>query len=174
MCADSDDGLVTDRQLAIIWTNDRIDIFITSQWRHNERDGVSNHRRLDCLLKRLFRPRSKKTSKFRITGICEGNSPVTDEFPAQRTSNMETFPADDAITDVHYVVGDHRCTLFIFIDNQDTHYAPNADRTPFVLIVRLELKILTLLCNEAMNLCVFFPRNKQPCKYFRIIVCYTS
>ena len=23
------------------------------QWRHNERDGVSNHRRFDCLLTRL-------------------------------------------------------------------------------------------------------------------------
>ena len=27
------------------------------QWRHNERDVVSNHRRLDCLLNRLFRHR---------------------------------------------------------------------------------------------------------------------
>ena len=25
--------------------------------RHNERDGVSNHQRLDCLLSRLFRRR---------------------------------------------------------------------------------------------------------------------
>ena len=24
------------------------------QWRHNERDGVSNHQRLACLLNRLF------------------------------------------------------------------------------------------------------------------------
>ena len=59
------------------------------QWRHNERDGVSNHRRLDCLLKRLFRRRSKKTSKLPVTGLCEGNSPVTGEFPAQRASNAE-------------------------------------------------------------------------------------
>ena len=29
----------------------------TLQWRHNERDGFSNHRRLDCLLTRLFRRR---------------------------------------------------------------------------------------------------------------------
>ena len=28
------------------------------QWRHNERDSVSNHRRLNCLLNRLFRYRS--------------------------------------------------------------------------------------------------------------------
>ena len=51
---------------------------ITLQWRHNEGDGVSNHRRLDCLLNRLFRCRSKKTSKLRVTGLCAGNSPVTE------------------------------------------------------------------------------------------------
>ena len=28
-------------------------------------------------------------SKIHITGLCEGNSPVTCEFPAQRTSNAE-------------------------------------------------------------------------------------
>ena len=59
----------------------------TLQWCHNERDGLSNHRRLECLLNRLFRRRSKKTSKRRVTGLCEGNSPVTNEFPAQRSSN---------------------------------------------------------------------------------------
>ena len=57
------------------------------QWRHNERDGVSNHQRLDCLLNRLCRRRSKKTSKLSMTGLCEVNSPVTSEFPAQRASN---------------------------------------------------------------------------------------
>ena len=31
--------------------------------------------------------RSKKTSKLRVTGLCEGNSPVAGEFPAQRVSN---------------------------------------------------------------------------------------
>ena len=59
------------------------------QWRHNERDGVPNHQPQDCLLKRLFRRRSKKTSKLRVTGLCEGNSPVTGEFPAQRASYAE-------------------------------------------------------------------------------------
>ena len=32
----------------------------TSQWRHVERDSVSNHRRLDCLPNRLFRPHQRK------------------------------------------------------------------------------------------------------------------
>ena len=35
------------------------------------------------------RRRSKKTPKLRVTGLCEGNSPVTGEFPAQRASNAE-------------------------------------------------------------------------------------
>ena len=59
------------------------------QWRHVERDGVSNHQPHDCLLNRLFRRRSKKTSKLRVTGLCEGNSPGTGEFPAQRASYAE-------------------------------------------------------------------------------------
>ena len=59
------------------------------QWRHNGCDGVSNHWRLDCLLFHLFRRRPKKTSKLLVTGLCEGNSPVTGEFPEQRASNAE-------------------------------------------------------------------------------------
>ena len=61
----------------------------TLQWRHNEHDGVSNHKPHGWLLNRLFRRRSKKRSKLRVTGLCEGNSPVTGEFPTQRASNME-------------------------------------------------------------------------------------
>ena len=40
------------------------------QWRHNERDGVSNHRCLDGLHNRLFRRWSRKTSKLSVTGLC--------------------------------------------------------------------------------------------------------
>ena len=59
------------------------------RWRHNGRDSVSNHQPHDCLLNRLFRRRSKKTSKFRATGLCAGNSPVAGEFPAQMASYAE-------------------------------------------------------------------------------------
>ena len=54
-------------------------------------DGVSNHRPLDGLLNRLFRRRSKKTSKLRVTGLSEGNSPVTGELSTQRASNAENI-----------------------------------------------------------------------------------
>ena len=59
------------------------------RWRHNGRDSVSNRQPHDCLLNRLFRRRSKKTSKLRVTGLCAGNSPGTGEFPAQMASNVE-------------------------------------------------------------------------------------
>ena len=59
------------------------------QWRQSERDGVSNHQPHDCLLNRLLRHISKKISKVLVTGLCEGNSPVTGEFPAQKASNAE-------------------------------------------------------------------------------------
>ena len=61
----------------------------TLQWRHNGHDGVSNHQLHDCLLTRLFRRRSKKASKPRVTGLWERNSPAIGEFPAQRASNAE-------------------------------------------------------------------------------------
>ena len=61
----------------------------TLQWRHNGRDIVSNHQPSDCLLNGLFKRRSKKTSKPRVTGLCAGNSPETGEFPAQMASDAE-------------------------------------------------------------------------------------
>ena len=58
------------------------------QWRHNGHDNVSNHQPHDCLLIRLFRRRSKKISKLRVTGLCAGNSPgPVPEFPTQMASN---------------------------------------------------------------------------------------
>ena len=54
---------------------------VSLQWRHDGRNSVSNHQPHHSLLNRLFRRRSKKTSKLRVTGLCVGNSPVPGEFP---------------------------------------------------------------------------------------------
>ena len=62
---------------------------ISLQWRHNGRNSVSNHQPRECLLSRLVKRRSRKTSKLRITGLCAGNSPETGEFPAQRANDAE-------------------------------------------------------------------------------------
>ena len=85
------------------------------QWRHNGRDGVSNHQPHHCLLNRLFRRRSKKTSKLRVTGLCAGNSPVTVECPAQVASNEENV----SISWRHHVLGSF---LVVAYPNGNVHY----------------------------------------------------
>ena len=48
----------------------------TLKWRHNDHDGVWNHQPHGCLLNRLFRRRSKKTSKLCVTDLRAGKSPA--------------------------------------------------------------------------------------------------
>ena len=69
----------------------------TSHWRHNGRDYVSNHQPHHCLLNRLFRRRSKKTSKLRVTGLCSGNSPGSVNSPHEWPVTRKILPFDDVI-----------------------------------------------------------------------------
>ena len=66
-------------------------------WRHNDHDGVSNHQPHGCLPNHLFRRRSKKTSKLRVTGHCVGNSPGPVNFPHKGPVTRKMFPFDDVI-----------------------------------------------------------------------------
>ena len=66
-------------------------------WRHNDHDGVSNHQPHGCLLNRLFRRRSKKTSKLRVTGLCVGNSPGPVNSPHKGPVTRKMSPFDDVI-----------------------------------------------------------------------------
>ena len=73
------------------------DVIVTLQWRHNEHDGVPNHQPHDCLLKRLFRGRSKNTPKLRVTDFVRGvhRWPVNSREKEPVTRKM--FPFDDVI-----------------------------------------------------------------------------
>ena len=110
MCKRNIPGISTDRKNPSSWKTGVRLIFIvnscwlgglgaarTLQWRHNERNVVSNDQPHDCLLNRLFRRRSKKTLKLRVTGLCEGNSPVTGEFPHEGPVTWKMLPVDDVI-----------------------------------------------------------------------------
>ena len=79
--------LCTDIMLPYVWcsdtpTMDLRNLHNSLHWRHNDHDCVSNHQPHGCLLNRLLRRRSKKTSKLRVTGLFTGAG----EFPAQRAS----------------------------------------------------------------------------------------
>ena len=108
--------------------------------RHNGRDGVSNNRCLDCLLDHLFSRRSKKTPKLCVISLCEGNSPVTCEFPAHRASNAEN--------------------VFIWW----RHYAsPGSDPTFSFTICTLHTVLfwLSTFCSDGSTSCVASNCNKQ-------------
>ena len=69
------------KQSSFRWFNRRHDARVNSlssggdkslERRYNERDGISNHRRLDCLLNRLFRRRSTKTSNSQLLAFVRG------------------------------------------------------------------------------------------------------
>ena len=83
---------------------------IALQLRHNERESFANDWCLDCLPKRLFRRRSKKTSKLRVAGLCEGNPQVTGGFLSQRASN-----AEDVFDDVIMSIGHAFIHCYMFI-----------------------------------------------------------
>ena len=69
----------------------------SSRWRHNGSDGVSNHQPHDCLLNRLFRRISKKTSNSALLVFVRGIHwwPVNSQH--KRPVTRKLFPFDDVI-----------------------------------------------------------------------------
>ena len=83
-----------DKTVAPLWP----DRFIPLQWRHNGCNGVSNHHPDNCLFNCLFRRRSKKNSKLRVTGLCVWGIhrwPVNSPHKGPVARKM--FPFDDVI-----------------------------------------------------------------------------
>ena len=85
------------RRLEMPWRSRNFTALDTLHWRHNDHDGVSNHQLHGCLLNRLFRRRSKKTSKLRVTGLCVGDSPGPVNSPHKGPVTQKMFPFDDVI-----------------------------------------------------------------------------
>ena len=112
-------------------------------WRHNGHNGVSNHQPYDCLPNRLFRRRSKKTSKLRVTGLCAGNSPETGEFPAQMASNAENV----SIWWCHHAP--HR--------EATRHLWPNIVNVILPVLITIQFTF-----NQNTECCIFGTRRKIP------------
>ena len=111
------------------------------QCRHNKHDGVSNHQPHHCLLNRLFRRRSNKTSKLRVTGFCVGNSPGTGEFPAQMVSDGENVSIwwrhhGQSITPVG-TGGCHPCNLQCRQRRRDRHRDKPQSPTIWYLLITI-------------------------------------
>ena len=137
------------------------------QWRHNERDGVSNHRCLGYFLNRLFRRRSKKTSKFRVTGLCEGNSPVTSEFPESIPKVNESplsYMGNRLIESIYLepVTENEINTLIKALKDTATGF-DNMDSMSLKISSETLIKPLTHVCNLSLTQGIF-PQSIENCK----------
>ena len=102
------------------------------QWRHNDYCSVSNHQPHGCLLNRLFRRRSKKTSKLRVTGLCAGNSPGPVNSPHKGPVTRKMFPFDDVI--MHCMMSNYIESVFMKITDNAMAFVyrlPNSNIVQF-------------------------------------------
>ena len=76
---------------------------LTLHWSHNDHGGVSNYQSQGCLLNCLFRRRSKKTSKLRVTGLCAGNSQGPVNSPHKAPVTWKMVPFDEVIMKFHSI-----------------------------------------------------------------------
>ena len=67
------------------------------RWRHNDHAGVSNHQPHGCLLNRLFRRKSKKTSKLASLAFVREIHRGPVNFPHKWPVTRKMFPFDDVI-----------------------------------------------------------------------------
>ena len=94
---------------------------ITLRWRHKEHYGVPNHQPHDCLLSRLIRRRSKKTSKLRVTGLCAGIHRRPVNCPHKWPVTRKMFPFDDVIMSRKMHARIQRDTFVICFSTLDVH-----------------------------------------------------
>ena len=101
--------------------------FIPLRWRHNGCDSVSNHQPRECLLRRLIRRTSKKTSKLRVTGLCVGNSPGPVNSPHKGPVTRKMFPFDDVI--MLWLQLDAQLAAFDHVTTRDNKGSPHSRLT---------------------------------------------
>ena len=83
----------------------------------------------------IYSGADKKTSKLRVTGLCEGNSPVTGEFHAQKASNAENASICHGDVNMRvYILWDILDVLDVIRNYNDVCYLFFYDRYAFILM----------------------------------------
>ena len=85
-----------DKHLTGPWVVLLINRHFTLQWRHDERDGVSNQQHRDCLLNRLGADQRKHQS-YASLAFVRGIHRLPVNYPHKGQSTRKIFPFDDVI-----------------------------------------------------------------------------
>ena len=115
----------------------------TLQWRHNGRDGISNHQPDNCLLDHLIRCRSKKTWKLRVTGLCAENSSGRVNSLHKWPVMQNMFPFDDVI-----MIMQKEITLKLpWIDNWN-NISSEGNLTHWGRVTHICISKLSIICSD--------------------------
>ena len=98
-----------------------------SIWRHMRIMASQIAGKLTVSLNNLFRVTSKKTSKYRITGLCDGTPSVNNGFSSQRASNAERLSLSwrhHGIHLTHWCRVTHICVGKLTIIGSDNGLSP--------------------------------------------------
>ena len=98
----------------------RLWLFLTLQWCHDERDGVSNQQPLDYLLNRLFRCTSKKHQRSASLSFVRGTHQWPVDSPHKSPVMRKMFPFYDVIIIGHFAVS--HIPFLIWIPNLWLHF----------------------------------------------------
>ena len=99
---------------------------LSLRWRHNGCDSVSNHQPHDCLLNRLFRRRSEKTSKLRHHVV-----KIRKEIEMDPESFTATTPFTISIEYMWYMPGYYLIHVSLYISVLVYHIHMHSSRTIF-------------------------------------------
>ena len=122
------------------------------QWRHNKSHGISNYRRLDCLVNRLIRRRLNKHQRSASRAF------VTGEFPAQRASDSENVSIwwrhHDETATYNYCHQKFPCQGYIECVHQDLKFAELDTLSPWWRHQMETVSALLVICPR------WIPRTK--------------
>ena len=127
------------------------------QWRDNDYDGVSNHQPHGYLLNRLFRCRSKKTSKLRVTGLCAGNLPGPVNSPHKGPVTRKMFPCFVQSEAANQLAGRSHilpATLLLSCLGREGHYQRYHWSSMPSWIVWYRTYLYHLKCSVSLNRCL--------------------
>ena len=129
------------------------------QWCHNKRDALLNHRRLDCLLIRLSRRRSRNTSKLRTTGFVREIHQWPVDSPHKGQVTRQIFPSDDVTLLRVYFNGDWNIRAF-WVNPSSAECHGRTWTPPLLLVLWLATTSAALVCRTNIsplpsNLCNF-------------------
>ena len=132
--------MVTRHYQNALWPNSRMRVCfsgtsVSPQWRHNERNGVSNHQHHPCLLTRLFKVQIKENIK------APRHWPVCGEFTGDRwiprTNGQESGKCFYLMTSSYFVVPVGGSRTVSDNRNQETVMSTNLEITSseFLLLI---------------------------------------